>query len=542
MLVGVRVRITLRGRVSREVQGFMSLHECVSYFEANGNQAILGVCKSLVSDTTLDAVERELLSDALPAPSSIVDEVRGLVQAGGDPLGEAFMRVNRPEERRALGSVFTPADIVESMIGWAGERVTPARVVDCGCGSGRFALSAARRFPDAHIVATDISPLATITCKANAMASGVSISVVRGDFAKTNLPFGGEGPTLWIGNPPYVRHHDLTKEQKSRYLSDLHSLGVRGNALAGLHSHFVASIARRFGVGDVGCLVMSAEWMDVGYGAAIRDILTKRLAMSYLRVFDKSSEPFVGVMTSAVVVGFDNLPCDRHVSIGDTEIALDEFKDSDRWSDVVSRRSCGVTGEGYVRLGDIARVHRGVVTGRNSFWVRRPGEVSEQLSVPIVAHARELAGDKPACRDVSGLSRLVTLPDDISTLPEELYVEAEGIIKDGLRAGVDEGFVASHRKHWWSIKAPKAPAIMMTYMARHPPTFVVNVDGLGMLNVVHGIYPTVSLSDNAIRNLAEYLNHNVAVGDGRVYAGGLVKFEPREVEHIVVPSPEVLEG
>ncbi|MBR3317432.1 MAG: methyltransferase domain-containing protein [Atopobiaceae bacterium] len=428
------------------------------------------------------------------------------------------------------------------MLDWACGQIVPRRIIDCGCGSGRFALAAARHFPDAHVVAIDVSPVATTMCKANAVASGASITVIRGDFTQAELPFDDEGPTLWIGNPPYVRHHELAKERKSYHLNDLRTLGVRGNALAGLHSHFVASIARRFRDGDVGCLIMSAEWMDVGYGAAIRDILTKRLPMTRLRLFDKSSEPFSGTMTSAVVVGFGKGSLDGFVSNGDATIALGEFQKSDRWSDVLSRTNGRTTGKGYVRLGDIARVHRGVVTGKNSFWVRRPGEVSEQLSVPVVAHARELAGADPACRDVASLSRLVTLPDDISSLPAELHAEANAIIRDGLHDGVDRGFVASHRRHWWSIKAPKAPAIMMTYMARHAPTFVVNVDGLGMLNVVHGIYPTVHLSDGAIRNLAEYLNKNVAVSDGRVYAGGLAKFEPREVERLVVPSPEVLEG
>ena len=52
---------------------------------------------------------------------------------------------------------------------------------------------------------------------------------------------------------------------------------------------------------------------------------------------------------------------------------------------------------------------------------------------------------------------------------------------------------------------------MMTYMARHPPVFVVNQDGLGMLNVVHGIYPTAELSERAVERLASYLNNNVAL-------------------------------
>ena len=387
------------------------------------------------------------------------------------------MRANDVAERRASGSVFTPEGIVDAMVAWSGDHIVPSRVVDCGCGSGRFALCAARAFPDASVIAVDISPMATVMCKANAAAANMPITVVRGDFTQAALPFGQDGPTLWIGNPPYVRHHGLTKEQKSRYLNDLRALDVRGSALAGLHAHFIASIARRFEENDVGCLVVSAEWMDVGYGAAILDILTRCLTLTYLHVFDKTENPFLGTMTSAVVIGFAGRSDNGLVDVGKSAISLEKFAASDRWSDVVAGRPVPTVGKGYVRLGDIARVHRGVVTGKNSFWVRSPGEVSERLSVPVVAHARELAGGVPPCRNVSSLSRLVTLPEDLSTLPNDLHEEAESIIQDGLRNGVDEGFVASHRRSWWSIKAPKAPAIMMTYMARHAPTFVVNIDG-----------------------------------------------------------------
>ena len=34
----------------------------------------------------------------------------------------------------------------------------------------------------------------------------------------------------------------------------------------------------------------------------------------------------------------------------------------------------------------------------------------------------------------------------------------------------------------------------------------------------------------------------VDISDGRMYSGGLAKFEPREVERLVVPSPDALEG
>ena len=42
--------------------------------------------------------------------------------------------------------------------------------------------------------------------------------------------------------------------------------------------------------------------------------------------------------------------------------------------------------------------------------------------------------------------------------------------------------------------------------------------------------------------LAQFLSSEVSLHGGRTYAGGLTKFEPREMERIPVPSPEFMEA
>jgi hypothetical protein len=43
-------------------------------------------------------------------------------------------------------------------------------------------------------------------------------------------------------------------------------------------------------------------------------------------------------------------------------------------------------------------------------------------------------------------------------------------------------------------------------------------------------------------NLVEHLSRSVGLEDGRTYAGGLTKFEPREMQRLRVPSLELLEA
>ena len=48
------------------------------------------------------------------------------------------------------------------------------------------------------------------------------------------------------------------------------------------------------------------------------------------------------------------------------------------------------------------------------------------------------------------------------------------------------------------------------------------------------------MSERVLRRLAAYLSRGTSLSQGRVYAGGLTKFEPKEMERLLVPSPDVL--
>jgi hypothetical protein len=77
-------------------------------------------------------------------------------------------------------------------------------------------------------------------------------------------------------------------------------------------------------------------------------------------------------------------------------------------------------------------------------------------------------------------------------------------------------------------------------MARRTPAFVRNLCGARHINIAHGLYPRENLPATTLDALADWLRKNVVTDDGRTYAGGLTKFEPKELERVLVPSLEAL--
>ena len=213
---------------------------------------------------------------------------------------------------------------------------------------------------------------------------------------------------------------------------------------------------------------------------------------------------------------------------------------ADRWTPLtqsVRRRPSG-----YVELGELCRVHRGQVTGANRFWIAGPhaSELPESVLFPTVTRAYELFRAGRVLTDTSALRRVVDLPDDLSVFEGHERAAIDRFLEVGREASVDRGYIARHRQSWWSIGLHDPAPILATYMARRPPSFVRNRGAARNINIAHGLYPRTPLSAAVLDRLVRFLRGASSLQGGRVYAGGLTKFEPREMERIPVPGPELL--
>ena len=236
-------------------------------------------------------------------PPEYVRAIWSDIRQGNDPLGELFYSLRDADERRSSGSVYTPAEIVDPMVAWVVAQ-SPSRVVDAGAGSGRFTAAVLRANVNLAVMAVDLDPLATLMTRAAvAVLGGTNVTVLQADFTKLRL-LSVEGPTAFIGNPPYVRHHELSPKTKAWAQLAAASVGHKVSGLAGLHAYFYLAVATLARPGDIGCFVTSGEWLDVNYGAIIRCLLVDQLGGEEVHVVEPEATPFDGTATTAAVVQF----------------------------------------------------------------------------------------------------------------------------------------------------------------------------------------------------------------------------------------------
>jgi adenine-specific DNA-methyltransferase len=509
----------------------------------------------------LSPAEQELLANArtLPQPPpERLDAIRQAIADGGDPLGDAYCTAVSPDERRPAGAFYTPDSVVLPMVRWVLDQ-HPVRVVDPGAGSGRYAAAVARLSPDMEIIAVDRDPLTTLICRAHLAVVGArNARVVQADYTTLELPR-IDGRTAYVGNPPYVRHHSLSKETKVWAKDAASRLGIKLSGLAGLHVMFFLATALLARSGDVGCFITSAEWLTVGYGSALRKLLAGPLGMLSMHRLDPQHATFDDAMTTALITAFQvgaTTPEVRvqvverasdldHLGQGGRLVARQSLADSQRWDACFSDEPDVAPVEGLVPLGSLMRVKRGVATGANKFFIMTKQQaVSAGLSRfarPVLTAAREVFNSPGEVRNGPTRRVLIDLPPDLDLSAPEME-PVRRYIAEGEKRNIHKRYLCKSRSPWWSVRAGNAPSIVATYMARQAPAFALNPDGLLLVNVVHGLYPRVDLTPAELEALVHWLNESRAQfrGSGRTYQGGLEKFEPKEMEQLLVPARHLL--
>jgi adenine-specific DNA-methyltransferase len=517
---------------------------------------LLGAAVALGADDVagVPADEQQLSGSTevvVPSPSE-VKQLRRRIRVGEDPLGDAFCLMRTSIERRSSGATYTPSAIVRAMVDWAAKGPVPSRIVDPGAGTARFAIAAGKRFRRAEITCIELDPFAAMLARANLAVHGMAerSQVLVADYREyAPAPSKDVGGTLYLGNPPYVRHHEISSTWKRWLTTTAHARGYNASQLAGLHVYFFLATVLRAAPGDRGAFITAAEWLDVNYGSLVRELTLNGLGGQAIHVIEPAAKPFADADTTGAILCFEigskprSLRLRRAKSASDLgdlgngqAISRERLAEARRWTPLT--RALRRVPSGYIELGELCRVHRGAVTGANRvFVIDALGEdLPAEVLFPTVTRARELFAAGPTLETTARLRRVVDIPSDLDCFEAGDRKRIDRFLRRAKGLGAHEGYVASHRRAWWSVGLRTPAPILATYMARRAPAIVRNIAGAHHINIAHGLYPREPLEHRILDRLADALRGSITVGEGRTYAGGLTKFEPREMERLMIPN------
>lgn len=471
------------------------------------------------------------------------------------------MAATQPEQnggskRRRLGQVFTPRGVADWMARWACAH-RPARILDPALGRGVFveAIDAffAESFNGHPRPRVDGFDVDAELLRSNERRACVSVRLFRRDFITAHIR--GTYDAV-VANPPYICHRGMDYDEGVlRRLDRL--AGCRLSRMTNIYGLFLVKILSLLAPGGRAAVITPAEWLNADFGRAIKAHLLRENAIEAILHFDHGELVFDEVLTTAAIT---LLRRDRPehepvtlLTVGEGEsldtvdpargrrLGRDELNPDRKWTPLFSTEPDVGLRPGPT-LGEIGRCTRGIATGANQYFAlresdrRRHGLDHRDLAF-CITKARQVAGNSLTQAD---LDRLVQEDERVYLLhPRRRLTSAvRSYLQEGERLGIPRRYLPAHRPVWY-MPETRAPApIWVSVFARGAFRFVRNRAGARNLTAFHGIYlhePTPACVDA----LFAYLNSEAAQArlrqHRRIYADGLLKVEPRDVEALPIP-------
>ena len=474
------------------------------------------------------------------------------------------------EERRRLGQFATPTLLARDIVSFGVKNMAMPREIrffDPAFGTGAF-YSALLAEADANDIAgaTAIEIDPSFAKATGDFWRGHDINIINADFTKSEPD---DRYNLVICNPPYVRHHLIGADDKTRINNKTEgSSGVRLSGLAGLYCHFLLQSVRWMDKGAIAGWLIPGEFMDVNYGKAVKNFLLTEVELFRIHRFDPKDVQFGDALVSSSVVWFRNKkPAIRSVMftyggalnspVKSGDIKIDALRNEAKWTRFPCLPKRGETTFTH-KLKDYFDVKRGIATGGNGFFIMEKSRIQElglpfEFFRPVLPSARYVKTTEIESDEFGNpiLPQRLFLLD--CRLSEDEIMENHPRLWNYLESGRDKiagGYLCKTRKCWYFQERREAPMFVCTYMGRQSAKsdgafrFILNNSKATVTNSYLALYPREGFSESLARTprlkreVWELLNgmapenlHN----EGRVYGGGLQKIEPRELLNVDIP-------
>lgn len=371
---------------------------------------------------------------------------------------------------------------------------------------------------------------------------------------------------LLICNPPYVRHHHLSKKKKITLKRlGIKTTGIELSGLAGLYCYFLLAAHSWMAQNGLACWIIPSEFMDVNYGKKLKKYLLEQVTLLRVHRFAPDDLQFGDVLVSTSVIWFRNTKPDCSYLVDFTyggtithpicssKISSKTLKELSKWNytSILLLQKNDI--QAGTKLSSLFEIKRGVATGANDFFILTPEQIDDlhipfELLTPILPSPRYLLDDE-ILSDENGNPRLerklflLTCKQPMEWLQVK-YPSVWSYLQQGEKIGISDRYLCRHRSLWYLQETRDPAMILCPYMGRHgsrnnkPFRFILNHSKAIASNVYLMMYPKVELK-NLLSNNPELIKPvwnalnsipiQSLIHEGRVYGDGLHKLEPREL-------------
>lgn len=477
------------------------------------------------------------------------------------------------DAQKLRGGYYTPKEIAHFLCRWAIDENT-GKILEPSCGDGNFVEEAILRLKELgvddnglknRIKGIELIEEESLKAKLRAKELGVSsTTIVNSDFFQYLDSNGVDNYDAVLGNPPFIRYQSFPEEHRELAISMMQDLGLNPNKFTNIWVPFLVVSASLLTPKGKLAMVIPAELFQVNYAAETRVFLSNFFDRITIVTFKKLV--FKNIQQEVVLLlcekkatknkGIRVIECENLEDLnaidfkainGSNVKPIDHS--TEKWTKYfLSEEEIKLlkrlkSDKRVVPCSKILDVDVGLVTGRNEFFMLDEIQVKEwkleKYTIPVVSKSNQIKGVTFSEKDFkenskAGQSIHLFIPPKVDF--DELPKECQNYVKYGESKGFHTGYKCRIRKLWYITPSLWSPDGFALRQVGDYPKLAVNETGASSTDTVH----RVRFKKNINKQLAtvSFLNSlTFAFSEitGRSYGGGVMTFEPTEIEEIRIP-------
>jgi adenine-specific DNA-methyltransferase len=481
------------------------------------------------------------------------------------------------------GGYYTPLKITRFVSKWAIKN-RYARVLEPSCGDGNFIVAATEQLASLGASSEELNKQVTAVelfedeaVKARERLHALDVMperVIVDDFFSFITDKRQSDKATYdvvVGNPPFIRYQNFPEEHRTLAINLMEEQGLSPNRLTNIWIPFLVVCSTLLSESGRLGMVIPAELFQVKYAAETRIFLSKYFERITIVTFKKLV--FEGIQQEVVLLLCEKKSPDskgiRFIELENLS-QLDSIKfdqvngkevkpvdhSSEKWikyfldtDEIMLLREMRQR-QDVLRADKIIDVDVGIVTGRNKFFMLDQETVNEwglenytQRVVGRSPHIKGLFFTEKDFEDnlSSSHNTLMFKPPNVPF--DELPEVCKRYVLHGEEQGHHTGYKCRIRKNWYVVPSVWVPDGFALRQINRFPKLVINRNQASSTDTIHRVrFLNGHNPELVVLSFLNSLTFAFSEITGRSYGGGVMTFEPTEVEELPIPLLKSKDG
>lgn len=459
------------------------------------------------------------------------------------------------DSKKELGQFFTSDMVAEFMAKWVLLN-SPNNILDPATGPGIFIEKVEKINKDIDKTICEVDPM---MIKIFLNKKFANTKIIDSDYLQ--YFFENKFDAI-ICNPPYNRFQNFKNRKQIIKLFN-EKFGFSINGYSNQYVYFLLKSMMELNEKGRCAYIVPYEFLNSGYGEYVKKILLEFKMLDSILVFDNNLNLFDDALTTSCIILLENIPHKKvkfyklkslteletiFDSVNFREFDYDSLDYKQKWINYFNEDSKPEY-KNLIKLNLVAKAKRGIATGNNDFFIlnvskKNKYNLSDSVCVPCVTHSNDLK--KPILDDVY-VQQLIEEDKKIFIFDGTKALKKEDFdyIAYGELNKINEGYLLTKRKPWYSIESKEPAPILLSVFNRGRIKAIRNLTLIRNLTTFHGLYFDGDfICEDDINIYFCYLLTPIAFEvlsmNKRQYGSGLDKFEPNDYNNAYIIDLNVI--